>query len=133
MKSAIIDEEINFTRILKKSAIQEMLCTFANIAGVSLCLSDKEGRILHGFIQETDDLYRVLVEEAKVFKGVIDESIVTCGTIQEGDVTIIPGLKFILKSVIINDTIIAFVASGPIKSLKPSDEDLLTLTRKFNL
>ncbi len=133
MKSSIIDEEINFTRILKKSAIQEMLCTFANIAGVSLCLSDKEGKILHGFIQETDDLYRVLVEEAKVFKGVIDESIVTCGMIQEGDVTIIHGLKFILKSVIINETIIAFVASGPIKSMKPSDEDLLKLTHKFNL
>jgi HD-GYP domain-containing protein (c-di-GMP phosphodiesterase class II) len=133
MKSSIIDEEINFTRILKKSAIQEMLCTFANIAGVSLCLSDKEGKILHGFIQETDDLYRVLVEEAKVFKGVIDDSIGTSGTIQEGDVTIIPGLKFILKSVIINDSIIAFVASGPIKALKPSDEDLLKLTVKFNL
>ncbi len=133
MKSSIIDEEINFTRILKKSAIQEMLCTFANIAGVSLCLSDKEGKILHGFIQETDDLYRVLVEEAKVFKGVIDESIVTCGMIREGDVTIIPGLKFILKSVLINDTIIAFVASGPIKSMKPSDEDLVKLTDKFRL
>ena len=61
MRSNIIDGEINFTHILKKSAIQEMLCTFANIAGVSLCLCDKDGKILHGFIQETDDLYKVLV------------------------------------------------------------------------
>jgi len=132
-KKSVMKKELNFTHILKKSAIQEMLSTFANIAGVSLCLCDKEGEILHSFIQETDDLYKVLVEEARVLRGILKEYRSTCGTVEEGDIIIIPGLNFILKKVVINNSEVAFVASGPIKESKPEKEALLSLIEKFNL
>ena len=126
-------EELNFTHILKKSAIQEMLCTFANIAGVSLCLCDREGKILHSFIQETDDLYTVLVEEARILKGILKEHKFISGSIEEGDIRIIPGVKFILKSVSINNSEVAFAASGPIKEGELKDKDLTELAEKFDL
>lgn len=126
-------EELNFTHILKKSAIQKMLSTFANIAGVSLCLCDNRGNILYGFIQETDDLYKVLVEEARVLKGILEEYNLSGEFLKEGDIQIIPGLKFILKSVIIDGALVAFVASGPIKESDPVEEDLEKLVNKFEL